>query len=542
MSLASDIILDYMVREKTVIESKRSAALDTADAIRDGLFPRQRGVLEDPSTRKAALCPRRAGKTWTAISAAFDTCLRQDYAHVVICMLTLKQAKQIYWKHMERFARHFGLDLAWHLHDMTIRFKNGSQITLVGCESVQHIEKLRGDSYDLAIVDECKSFNPSILSELLNDVLDPALADRDGTMLLIGTPGDILSGPFYWATAPYYEITDEDGNKRPFSRTFVNPEPFWNDRPEDDYYWSKHTWTKKDNTYLPKLWQQALRTKKLNKWADDNPTWRRESLGEWVPSTGSYVYKYAEMASGTNETMVNWYPDKSRAATWGLPDGHDWRFICGLDLGYEDDYAIVVAAYSNTDGSLYHVYDWKENHKDVFHIAEQVARVLKMFGSFDAMVADAGALGELVVETLNSRWGFYFEKADKKEKFDHIELMNAEFMAGRVKVIPKSGLDFELRNLQYLLEENDDKALLARTNKLKVNPAQPNHLSDAFLYLWRYTFHHWSTPRVDAPEHGSFEYVQQQALDTMTRIAQARHEQQLAQGWLEKALYVHDLN
>lgn len=541
MSFSDDILLDFLVFESTTLETKRNEHVATADAIRSGLFPQQLWVLEDPSIRKAALCPRRAGKTWTAISSAFDRCLRQDYAHVVICMLTLKQAKQIYWRTMERFAHHYGIELKWHKQDMTVKFTNGSQITLVGCESVQHIEKLRGDSYDLAIVDECKSFNPSILSELLEDVLDPALADREGTMLLIGTPGDILSGPFYWATAAYYETTDEDGNKRPFSRTYANPEPYWADHPPDDLYWSKHTWTKQDNIHLPNLWKQALRSKRLNKWADDNPTWLRESLGQWVPSTGSYVYRYAEMASGTNETLVNWTPNSNNSNTWGLPDGHDWRFICGLDLGFEDDYAIVVAAYSATDGSLYHLYDWKENHKDVFHIAEEVARVLKIFGSFDAMVADAGALGELVVETLNNRWGFHFEKADKREKFDHIELMNAEFTSGRVKIIPKSGLDFELRNLQYLLGEDDDKALLARTNKLKVNPAQPNHLSDAFLYLWRYTYHHWAVKPVDPIERGTFAWAQQEAVDAMNRLAEARQQQQLAQGWLERALY-NDFN
>ena len=537
MDFISNIVLDAMVHETLIVATKRDAHVATADAIRAGLFPQQRQVLEDPSIRKAALCPRRAGKTWTAISAAFDACLRQDYAHVVICMLTLKQAKQIYWRTMEKFAHHYGLDLRWHKADMTVKFRNESQITLVGCESVQHIEKLRGDSYDLAIVDECKSFNPSILSELLDDVLDPALDDREGTLLLIGTPGDILSGPFYWATAPYYEVTDvgDDGQllaKRPFSRTYAAPEPFWATYPAEELYWSKHTWTKQDNIHLPKLWQQALRKKRANKWADDNPTWLRESLGQWVPSTGSYVYKYAEMASGTNETIVNWWPDKARVAQWGLPDGHDWRFICGLDLGFEDDFAVVVGAYSMTDGSLYHVYEWKENHKDVFYIAEKVADILKMFGSFDAMVADAGALGELVVETLNNRWGFHFEKADKREKFDHIELMNAEFMSGRVKIIPKSELDFEMRNLQYLLNEDDDKALLARTSKLKVNPAQPNHLSDAFLYLWRYTYHFWGTPKVPEIEKGTHLWAQQQAIETMTKLAEAREQQQLAGDWL----------
>ncbi len=536
MSFSTDIVLDVMVAESLIVETKRSGYVATADAIRSGLFKQQLQVLEDPSIRKAALCPRRAGKSWTAMSCAFDACLRNDYANVVICMLTLKQAKQIYWKHMERFARKYGLDLQWHIHDMTIRFKNGSQLMLVGCESVQHIEKLRGDSYDLAIVDECKSFNPSILGELLNDVLDPALDDREGTLLMIGTPGNVLSGPFYWATAPLYEITDEDGNKRPFSKTYAAPEAYWAANPTEDLFWSKHTWTKQDNTTLPKLWTQALRKKRANNWSDDHPTWRRESLGEWVPCSGSYVYRYAEMASGANATAVNWTPDKSRAEQHGLPDGHDWRFICGMDLGFEDDFAIVVAAYSMTDGSLYHVYDWKRNHLDFFEVAHEIGRVLKMFGSFDAMVADTGGSGgKTIIETLNTHYGHAIEAAEKREKFDYIEIMNGEFSSGRVKIIPRSDLDFELRTLQWLMNEDDDKGLLARTGKLKENPTQPNHLCDAWLYTWRYAHHHWAQDMAAAgPAVGTYEHSQAEAFAAMTRLAEARAEQDAAQQWIQR--------
>ena len=38
-------------------------------------------------------------------------------------------------------------------------------------------------------------------------------------------------------------------------------------------------------------------------------------------------------------------------------------------------------------------------------------------------------------------------------------------------------------------------------------------------------------------EKGTFRWAQEEALAAMSRLAEARHEQQLAQGWLEKAVY-----
>jgi hypothetical protein len=539
LSFAADIVLDYMAASFATVATRDSGLLAAADAIRAGLFPKQLAVLEDVADRKAVLCPRRSGKSWMSMSYAFDTACRNANARVVICLLVLKQAKGVYWSAMRDFAARYGIEAKSNLHELTYTLRNGSNIMLLGCESVQEIEKLRGQSFDLVIVDECKSFNPKVLKELLDDVVSPTLHDRSGTLMMIGTPGNTLSGPFYWATAPYYEVevVDEEGRKemRPFSRTFASPEQYWVDHTEDDLYWSRHTWTKQDNVFLPKLWAQALRDKKRNGWGDDHPTWLRESLAQWVPSTGSYVYRYGECLERTNGASgVQWTPQGK--GQHGLPEGHDWRFICGMDLGFEDDFAIVVAAYSMTDGSLYHVYDWKKNHQDFFQVAEEIAAVVKRFGPFDAMVADTGGSGgKTIIETLNKHFGHVIQAAEKREKFDYIEIMNGEFSAARVKIIPGSNLDIELRTLQWLMEEDDDKSLLARTGKLKENPAQPNHLCDAWLYTWRYSHHFWASERpAAAPEAFSPEWQRQVEIAAMDRLVIARNEQAEASRWLQQ--------
>lgn len=472
------------------------------------------------------------------MSYAMDAACRQADARVVICMLVLKQAKGVYWSALLGFARRYGIECKPNLHELTITLRNGSSIMLLGCESIQEVEKLRGQSFDLAIIDECKSFNPDVLRELIHDVLQPTLDDREGTLMMIGTPGNTISGPFYWATAPYYELEyfDEDVGrtiKRPYSRTFAAPEAYWTENPLDEF-WSKHTWTRQDNVFLPKLWARSLRLKKTERWDDDHPTWRREHLGEWVPASGSYVYRYGEVVgSSGGAERVQWKADGT--GPHGLPADHDWRFICGMDLGFEDDFAIVVAAYSMTDGNLYHVYDWKKNHQDFYQVAEEVAAVVKRFGPFDAMVADTGGSGgKTIIETLNRHHGFHLQAAEKREKFDYIEILNGEFLRGAVKVIAGSDLDLELRTLQWLMEEDEDKSLLARTGKLKENPAQPNHLCDAFLYLWRFSHHHWAKDRPAAgPELYSPEWQRKNEIAAMDRIVRARSEQAEAARWLQ---------
>lgn len=489
-----------------------------ADSLYASLFMQQRNVVDDTCRRKAVLCPRRAGKSWTAMSYAFLTCLRRPDRRVVIVTLTLKHARNIYWAEMKQLARQLGLNLKWNGHELWITFANGSIIMLIGGESIQEIEKLRGGKYDLAVIDECKSYAASVLNELVVGVLNPALGDRLGTLLMIGTPGNILKGLFFETTQPNFEATNRDGSKRLVSRDFYNPEAYWEAKTGRKLFWSRHHWTRKDNVTEPHLWQEGLDEKELNQWADDHPYWRREYLAEWVPVADAFVFQYANVIY-SNPALVQWKPDPRSTENFGLPPGHDWRFVCGMDLGFEDDWAIVVLAYSMTNGHLYHVFDYKTNHQDLDQIAVKVLQVYSMFSGFDAMVGDFGGLGVLLMETLNKRYGLHIQKAEKKEKFDHIELVNSDFLTGRIRIIPGTDLDAELQTLQWQLTEDDDKGDLAAKGKLKPAPGLPDHLCDALLYAWRFTHHFWAVDKVAPLQRGSEEWQREMEHRAMMRLA-----------------------
>ncbi len=394
----------------------------------------------------------------------------------------------------------------------------------VGAETRAEVEKLRGGAYDLVVIDECKSYPPDTLRELITDVARPACLDRKGTIMMIGTPGSILDGPFYEGTYPGAYDQDKFDKPHPYSRTFDAPEEYWTANPNrHTWRYSRHSWTAQDNTAMPHIWEDACKIKESEGWGDDHPTWQREYLGRWVSSDDAFVYAYAKLSQRSPE-LVQWRPDKGNGNRHGLPVEADWRFVLGMDLGYEDDFALCVGGYNLENGCLYHVYDFKLNHQDVYQVADHLSRAIDRFeGKIDAAVADNVGSGKMVIETLNRRHGFNIKPAEKREKWDYIELLNADFHSGKCKLIPGSDLDLEMRMLQFDLGKGS-KELLARTGRLREHPSLPNHLCDAFLYLWRYSYHTYASPAVIGPKTGSEDWLRTKERESIARLVEQRDQ------------------
>lgn len=519
-------------------DSSRAEDRKLADTIRAELLPHQLNVIEDRSRNKAVLCPRRAGKSYTAMAYAFDTCLRKVNARVVIVNLTLRNAKDVYWYEMNAFANKFGITCRFYQNELRTVLPNGSQILLTSADSRQEIEKLRGGQYDLVIIDECKSYAAHLLHELIYEVVKPALADRSGTIMMIGTPGNIMKGPFFEATYPGY-VSEQELAKakksgktpKPVSRDFTNPEPYWIEHPKDYRFWSRHHWSTRENTKKPQIWDDFVKTKADAGWSDDEPIWRREALGEWINTGDAFVYAYANLVS-TDFDRVTWIPDYEKGNQHGLATDVEWRYLLGLDLGYEDAYAMVVVAYNPYDGKLYHVWDYKESHLDVYEVVDTIEKAIDRFGRFDAIVADCGALGKMIIETINRRHGLNIKKAEKTEKLDHQELLNADFRAGRMLIQPGSDLAIELSQLQFDLSKGT-KEQLARAGKLKEAPNLPNDLCDALLYIWRYSYHYYSETRPSLVQPGTAEWYQERESRAMANAVAARNALALRPAWAE---------
>jgi hypothetical protein len=457
---------------------KPGSDLEKADFLATSRMTVQARVANDPSRRKAVRCPRRAGKSWLALSIAIERCLRKARSVWVICGLARPSIQQIFWSLLKQINVTMELTIQFREVELSATLPNGSVILFRGAESRAEIEKLRGGQYDGVIIDECKSFNAVVFTELVVDVIEPALADRLGELILIGTPGDVLAGPFYEATCEPPMITEgDDGVKRASNHRYGTKES------EFAFIWSLHTWTLQENTEMPHLWVEALKTKAKRGWSDQHPTWRREYLGEWVASTQKLVYTYIPQRDDYNGQ---------------LPDGHDWRYVLGLDIGFKDADAIVVLAYAETCFDVYQVYGDKRPKLNVTALAEWVREVRKSYTP-EIMTADFGGLATKLFDELAIHHRLVFEPAEKREKNDYIELLNDDLEQKRVHILRANPLGKELITNRWL-----EKSL--GTEKRVEDPKTPNDLCDAFLYAWRWCEHHRAKAPVAAPLPNSAEW------------------------------------
>ncbi len=438
-------------------------------------FKQQRDFILDRSRRKTALCSRRAGKSYSALVLMCRTALLTPNANIRYVCLTRGQAKDNLWAALKTFAHDFELDLNFHETNLSARFPNGSEIKFLGGETLKECEKMRGQFFHLVVLDECKSFQAELLIEFIEEIISPALADYGGTLAMIGTPGNVLAGPFYEATSAYnpndpLERAAQRERPRPYSdrKAWAEAKHRWN--------WSFHKWHTSDNTAMPQIWQQAIHDKAAKGIPDNDPRWLREWMGEWCPSDSLMVYSFAE--------KLNTYSGE-------LPEGHEWRYLLGLDFGYHDSTAFVVAAFSDTHPLMYQVFEHKDAEMTFDAIERKTRQIQKAYPDLEAIIADTGGLGKTIVESYRER-GIAMEAAVKNDKLDHIELVNSDLLAGNIKILPDSSLAAEMKLLQWT----------DRTYK-KENKGTDNHCCDAFLYLIRHAYHHFWEPAVVKPSEGS---------------------------------------
>lgn len=528
---------EQLSREQLANEQRRRIK-----ALLDGCTCHQRAFVLDTSDHVSLRCPRRAGKSRAMSTKALHVGESRPGSRILVISLTLKSTKENFWAGSPSgifvLDDLYGLGLRYHNTDLVWHHQNGSRGRLAGAETRADIEYLRGAAAeaDVVLIDECKSFHPQLLIELIRDVIRPGLMTRQGQLIMGGTPGLIPVGPFYEATCEASRVTTRvDGPEgHPVEVSVPTCWPAGEEYPdyimgavaslrkEDPDYlfepWSLHSWTIEDNDKVPHQWERALKDKRRAGWGDDHPAWLREYLGQWVADTSGLVYAYAHVRS-EKESYVQWWPEKSQDNPSGLPpEEGPWHLVMGLDFGYEDANALVLVAYSERIAELRHVYDFKSPHLTLDQFVDEIKEAIARFGAPEVIIGDAGALGKLVIESFGTLFGLSVIKAEKAEKFDHIELMNNDMHAGRVKIIPGGDLEDELLGLQWDLSK-DTKEKLARSFKLRESPSCPNHLCDALLYSWRYCYHNFARPDRQGPMRGTAEWLQAKELEAEQRVA-----------------------
>ncbi len=480
-----------------------------------------RSLIMSKHVYDAACPPRRAGKTFMAGSLAMIVGEAKPLSVTVVISLTLPQMRKIWWDDpggiVKVLDRMFDLKLEYHDSHFKWTHQNGSVGYLISCEDKKRMEYVRGIEADVYIIDEAQAFAPGPLRYLLDTIIEPSRRSRKGRIVMIGTPGPIEAGPFFEATC---DRALHKKTKLPLNVLHGTKDLHGRD-PKKAMLWVRHHWTLEDNTALSHQWDEAKDAKAAKGWPDDHPVWLRESLGQWAGSFDGLIYRYLlDKPTG----LVNWVPTPTADNLAGLPPtGAPWRFIAGLDLGFEDATALVVCAYSQRTREFRHVADYSRSNQLVPDVAAMIHEAQAAYGRIDVIFADQGNLGKMIIRTLIAEHGFPIEPAEKREKFDHIELVNAGFASGEIKIIDGSTLSDQLEAQQWMLEDGLDEDAsvrrreLARAGKLRENPAIPNDSADAFLYCYRGAQHHYSGPAKAAPEpeYGTPEWRKKRAEDEL---------------------------
>lgn len=420
---------------KALREKKKRAII--IENMKADSFKEQWDFIADNSRRKAALTPRRGGKSMADATLLVKTAINYPGCNMLYTGLTDKSAIRIIWKDcLKKLAHKHKITLKFVESKNIIRFEDlGAVIYLLGLDTKDSdMDKIYGVKLKLALIDEAALYKQDIQA-LVRDILEPACVDDDGTICLTGMPCNNTKSFFFEVTSGQHPG------------------------------WALHRWSAFDNPYVAKQMRRHIdNLKTLNPGIENTPNFRQQYMGEWVVDQSARIYKFTE-EKNTFET---------------LPDAKTWHFVLGVDLGYDDASAFTVVAYRDYDSTLYVMSSYKRSGM----IITDVANLIKQYESIykiEKTIVDGS--DKQSIEELKQRHGLNLTPAERSSKADFIRIMNDDFLNSRIKLKKKlcEQLEVEYNTLVW-----DEKALTR--GEFKETKRAKNHCADSALYAWRHCY------------------------------------------------------
>lgn len=418
-------------------------------------FDKQLTFITDPNRFKTAVCSRRAGKTISCAADLMHTVLTQagDVAYITLNRVT---AKKIIWRELLALIKTYKITAKVDNAELSISVPFGDRENIIyvsGAKDETEIEKFRGMKFRKVYIDECQSFRKYIQA-LVEDIIEPALTDYNGSLILIGTPGPVPAGYFYEAS--------------------------------QNRNWGQHHWTMSDNPWIEK--QSGRKPIDIIKELAErrgltisDPSIQREYFGQWIRDENSRVYKF-----NPDKNICHLLPDKL-------------EYIFGIDIGFIDSDAIAVLGYNWDSKTVYLVEEIITPKQDITSLVGQI-KVLREKYKPIKMVMDAGALGKKIQEEILSRHALPLEAAEKTRKHEFIALLNGDLQASMFKALPNTR--FEEDSMKVTWDYDDPQ-------RPRISDAVHTDIGDAVLYAWREARHYLWEAQVVGPAPGTDAYMEQ---------------------------------
>lgn len=467
------------------ISASLQAEIARRNAPIEGMFPAQRAAATDKERFKAICTPRRAGKTNTILGRFLELGMKYPLSRMPYVMLTRGQCKDVAWPEIKVLDQRYNVGLRFNETELYCTFPNKSQINFYGADKPGWMSRMRGQKNRAVAVDEAQDFTID-LDHMIKVVLRPTLIDLQGEFWLAGTPSHIRQGA-------YFEVTTKTG-KIPG--------------------WKVFNWSAVDNPHVSEQIQLEIEQIKADYAGEDIlqlPWVQREYFGLWAQDDEDSVYHFD--------------PSKNAVRTWEPMEGDE--YVCGIDLGWHDATAFVVGVFNAEERPEFIVL---ESHRFPKMLLDDAAKMVREFeDQYPGIVFVADPARRQLLEDLQVRADVYIMPADKAEKKDHIELVNRDLVAGRIKLLKpeENPLAKEMTDLKWLKRPS---------GKVIEHPKFPNDCADAFLYAWRRGYHYLWEPKEDKPMPGTLEYYEMEARQMREAAARRiRDANRANQAWWERS-------
>ena len=271
--------------------------------------PPQQQLFAEMQRHNVWVCHRRMGKTFLALQILLAKACANPLQSPRYAYLSplYRQAKQVAWDWLQRFTAPIPGTLV-NQAELRVDLPTGARIQLLGAEQPN---TLRGVYLDGVVLDEYAQMAPSAWSE----VLRPALSDRQGWAIFIGTP---------MGRNHFYDLYQMAGSAES---------------------WGRALFAVQDTQLIP---ESELANARLTM---SEAEYRQEFECSWDSPMPGAVYK-AEMTVIEREhriTAVPYLPEYPVSTAWDIGPAHTaiWWFQQVLD-------AVHVIDYAEGAGSLEH--------------------------------------------------------------------------------------------------------------------------------------------------------------------------------------------
>lgn len=423
-------------------------------ALRAQLFELQRRMIDSPARRQVRKPGRRGGKTKANAAELLLAALEHPGDEISLYItLTKHHSRRNLERELDKQIAALGLPLTKGEVDQQLQYrhKEGHVIWLTGCKDKSEADKLRGDKFRLAIIDEAGSglFNRvikgdvegsravTLLQYLCQSVLSAALSDLGGRLVICGTPWVLPSGFFFEVS------TGANGRKQWETWEWtVLDNPFHRYSPENDNYdeqafkeearddWGCELFTEEE---LAELWEQQkpLPYPRMPWLKKASASFEREYLSLWVRDTEALCYDFAESRNSFHAAEAQGLISRDAMGNWVLPQG-DWKHVLTIDLGHDDQTTFCVASSRRNFPHVYYRKAFGRPGMTTSQRAAEAHRLRRLYNIRGETVVDTGGLGKAIAHDMTTDYGLPARAAEKSAKASAIRNLRDDQRRGVV--------------------------------------------------------------------------------------------------------------